>query len=84
MIVTILLLLLIIIIMIMNIVIVISEPAAGSPRQGLRGSPKLCLWSSLFELLSGVHKGGFSEGGFSNLCVIIGLLPHPPLLNPLL
>ena len=32
---------------------------------------------------SGVHKGGFSKGGSSNLCVIIMLLlPTPPLLNP--
>ena len=28
---------------------------------------------------SGIHKGGLSKGGFSNLCVIIVLL----LLNPL-
>ena len=32
---------------------------------------------------SGVHKGGFSKGVFSNLCVIImPLLLNTPLLNP--
>ena len=32
---------------------------------------------------SGVHKGGFSKGGFCNLCVIIIMfvLLNPPLLN---
>ena len=32
---------------------------------------------------SGVHKGGFTKGVFSSLCVIIVfLLLNPPLLNP--
>ena len=38
---------------------------------------------------SGVHKGGFSKGGFSNLCVSLVqlryktcLIAKPPLLNP--
>ena len=32
---------------------------------------------------SGVHKGGCSKGGFSNLCLIIMLvLRKPPLLDP--
>ena len=33
-------------------------------------------------MVSGVHKGGLSKGGLSNLCVIIMLsLLKPPLLN---
>ena len=35
---------------------------------------------STSTLRSGVHKGGFRKGGFSNLCVAItSLLLNPPL-----
>ena len=37
------------------------------------------------HVLSGDHQGGFSKGGFSNLCVIVMfVLLNPSLLNPTL
>ena len=86
----------IIIIVIIIIIIIIISSSSSSSSSNSPGSILHCLMlesgfysacrrvrSSPLLDASGVHKGGSSKRGFSNVCVIIMfVLLNPPLLNP--
>ena len=58
--------------------------SAPAPPQFRASATEFYAWSeaSRLRILSGVHKGGFSKGGFSNSCVTIMYVLQTPFTKP--